>query len=187
MAERAEEPIAGTTDPALQGRRRVLALEIRSGRMGYAVFEDMELIDWGTRWFRGKTSSSMPCVSARIRDLLTTYRPAVVAVRERKYPFASGNKRFVMMLGVIRKEAKRQRAKFTMLSAHSVERYFAALGCTTKYTIATNLAQRFEHLSWKLPKPRKSYESEAPFMTVFDAVATGLTFVEKNADTPITP
>jgi len=154
--------------------------------MGFAVFEDMELIDWGAKSFLQTANSLRPYVSARIRALLTTYCPGIVAVRERQYFSASGNKRFATILDVLRREAKEQRAKFKVISANSVEQHFAKRGCTTKHEIATNLSRRFEHLSWKLPKPRKVYESEAPIMAVFDAVATGFDFLERNADIPIT-
>ena len=187
MAERAEASIAAKAiDVAPQVRRRVLALEIRASRMGFAVFEDMELIDWGAKSFPRTASPLKGCVPTRIRNLLTTYCPGIAVVRERKYFSESGNKRFATILDMLRRESKQQRAKFRVISPYSLEAYFAKHGCTTKYEIATNLARRFEYLSWKLPKPRKVYESEAPIMAVFDAVATGLGFLERNADMPIT-
>jgi hypothetical protein len=187
MAERAEEPVAGTVEHAPQVRGRVLAIEIRSTRMGFAVLEEMELVDWGTRYLLRKTRSLKPYASVRTRDLLTTYRPAVVVARERKHFSASANKRFATILEAVREEVRYESAKFKMFSVYSVERHFAGRGCSTKHEIATNLVRRFEYLSWKLPKPRKSYESEVPIMTVFDAVATGLAFLETNADHPSLP
>ncbi len=81
-----------------------------------------------------------------------------------------------MIVGTIRTETRRTSTKFRIVTTRQVRAHFAPLGLTTKHGIATSIAKQFEELSWKLPQRRKPYQSEAPVMAVFDAVANGIAF-----------
>jgi hypothetical protein len=178
MAQRTQNSIAGTSDavPKAIERHRLLALEIRASKVGFAVFEDpTRLLDWGVRWFGdGALRSS---VSDRISTLLSFYGPHVVVVRSRTYCSASGNNRFAKIVDTIRTEARRKRTRFKILNQHHVRDHFASKGPSTKHAIASAVARQFEELSWKLPHPRKAYQNEARAMVIFDAVANGIAFL----------
>ena len=160
------------------GLKRLLALEIRASKFGYAAFDGAtRLLDWGVSWFGEKKGQLAHTVSKRIRVLLSLHRPHVVVARGRNYHSTAASRRFAVVVRAIRAETKRHSARFILLSAHKVQRQFAMRGCTTKHEIATSLAKQFEEISWRLPERRKSYESEAPSMVIFDAAATGLAFL----------
>jgi len=57
-----------------------------------------------------------------------------------------------------------------------VYRTFAGTGAGTKYGIATALVRAFPELLVRLPPKRKPWQTEDSRMSIFDAVALGLTY-----------
>jgi hypothetical protein len=174
MAQRTEKQITGINC------ERLLALEIRSSKMGFVVFAcPATPLDWGLAWYGAKSGALSQAVSTRIRSLLGLHNPSRVVARNRKYSSAAANRRFATIASSIRAESLRHSAIFTLISAQHVKRHFASRGLVTKHEIATSLGRTFEELYWKLPRRRKAYESEHPSMLIFDAAATGTAFLEE--------
>lgn len=162
--------------------KRLLALEIRASRLGFAVLETpTRLLDWGVRSFGEQSGKLISAVSDRIVTLLAFHKPSAVVLRIRKYHSAVQNKKFLAIVSAIRTETGRNSVRFRTVSTKQVRDHFASSGHATKHGIATNLARRYEELSWRLPPPRKPYQSEAAAMLVFDALATGVAFVERQS------
>lgn len=158
--------------------KRLLALEIRASRLGFAVLEgSTRLLDWGVRSFGEQKENLRSAVSDRIGTLLAFHKPAMVVARLRKYHSAVQNKKFLAIIVAIRAETTRNSTKFLVLTTHQVRARFGPNGQVTKHDIATSLAKQFEEISWKLPGRRKAYQSEAPAMLVFDALANGVAFL----------
>jgi hypothetical protein len=182
MAQRTQKLTTGTSpvEPKPVERLRVLALEIRASRFGFAVLEGpTTLLDWGVRWFGDGVLRST--VSDRISTLLSFYRPYVIVVRSRTYYSGPENNRFARIVDTIRTEARRKRTRFKILNQHHVRDHFASKGPATKHAIASAVARQFDELSWKLPNPRKPYQKEARAMVIFDAVANGIAFLGEQA------
>jgi predicted DNA-binding WGR domain protein len=159
---------------------RLLALEIRTSRLGFAVFEGpTRLLDWGVRSFGEQSERLRSTISDRISTLLAFHKPVAVVVRHRESYSELQNKRFSVIISAIREEAKRNSTKFYAVTTRQVRDCFASNGRITKHDTATSIAKLFEELSWKLPHRRKFYQSEAPVMAVFDAVANGIAFFRK--------
>ncbi len=157
--------------------KRLLALDIRASRFGFAVFESpTRLLDWGVRSFGEQGERLTSAVSDRIGTLLAFHKPSAVVVRNREYHSADQNKRFVAIVALIKAETRRHSTKFCVLTKRQVQKRFSQSGPVTKHDIASRLAEKFDELSWRLPERRKSYQSEAPIMAVFDAVANGIAF-----------
>jgi hypothetical protein len=160
--------------------KRLLALEIRASKLGFIVLEVPErLLDWGVRSFGEQNQRIRSTVSDRITTLLAFHNPLVVVVRVRKYHTDIQNKKFLAVVAAIRAETRRNSKELFVLTTRQVRDHFAYRGQVTKHDIAASLANQFEELSWKLPRRRKAYQSEAPAMLVFDALANGMAFVEK--------
>jgi hypothetical protein len=159
----------------------LLALEVRASRIGFAVFEGpTRLLDWGVRSFETGNKTLKSSAADRIATLLAFHRPFAIVLRSRTYNSASQRRVFATIAGSIRAEAKRYSSKLIVLAPRQVQSCFSPTGQVTKHDIAVTLAKRFEELSWKLPQRRKSYQSEAPVMAVFDAVANGIAFFERH-------
>ena len=160
----------------------LLALEVRASRAGFAVFEGpTRLLDWGVRSFEKGNKTLKSSASDRIATLLAFHRPFAIVLRSRTYNSALQRRAFAMIASSIRAEAKRHSTKLIVLTPRQVQCCFVPNGRITKHDIAVILAKRFEELSWKLPQRRKSFQSEAPVMAVFDAIATGIAFFERQA------
>ena|ERR1035441_5489984 len=69
-------------DAPLNPVERLLALEIRSQRIGFAVFDGpTRLLDWEIGTLLHPTCSLHDIVAKRVRPLLSRYRPFVVVMR----------------------------------------------------------------------------------------------------------
>jgi hypothetical protein len=159
---------------------RLLALEVRSSKFGFAVLEvPSKLLDWGVRCFSEQAGKRSLVASDRMATLLAFHRPAVVVARLRDHRAAAQYKRFLTILGAIEKEVKRNSMRFRTITEMQVRRHFDSTGEITKHAIATTLADQFPELTWKLPLPRKPYQSEAPAILVFDALANGIAFISR--------
>jgi len=178
MALRAQTQIGARNSPG--DRRRLLALEIRTSKLGFAVLESpTRLLDWGMRSFGEEHHRFRLAVSDRIATLLAFHQPLTVIVRLRKCHSAFADRRFRAVMDAIRAEARRHSTRFRVVAAHHVRDHFAPSGLVTKYEIAESLAKQFEELSWRLPSQRKPYQSESPAMMVFDALATGIASLDR--------
>jgi len=63
-----------------QQLRRILALDLHPASLGYAVFENMELLDWGTKRWKPDNGSQMGLGTSRLMDL---WDPTQIVVRDR--------------------------------------------------------------------------------------------------------
>jgi hypothetical protein len=155
---------------------RILALEVRYRRMGFAVLEwkPMRLLDSGTR-----TYISAAAIPQRLEPLISMFDPCVIVVRR------PGHKNLLHLNGVksnlrvIQTEAARRSIPMESVTVHEVRCAFHESG-TTKESIAATIAQTFSELQLKLPPKRKPWTSEGHNMVVFDATATGLAYLARS-------
>jgi hypothetical protein len=164
--------------------KRLLALEIRASRIGFAVFEGpTRLLDWGARSFENDHKTLRSSVSDRIGVLLAFYEPFALVIRGRICHSTSHKRTLAKIVSAIRVESRRHSTRFIVLKTREVRISFVGNGKITKHDLALSVAQQFEELTWKLPRRRKFYQSEAPAMVVFEAVANGIAFFRKRART----
>jgi hypothetical protein len=154
--------------------RRILAVDIRSQKFGYAVLETPHrLLDWGVR------TSGVRHRTWYIADLLHMYQPSAVVLRR----ITAGGKRDSPgarnIMRAIKSEACRFEAPIAFLGTSALNNFFRQYGMHTKYEIASLLAASFSELKWKLPPSRrkKSWKSEPRRMSVFDALQLGVVFL----------
>jgi hypothetical protein len=161
---------------------RIIAIEPRSSKFGFVVLEPPDsLLDWGVRSFGEDIGGFKAPLSDRINTLLAFYDPAVVAVRDRTSNSALRDKNVRKVIEALESIVRPKAAGLRLLTTEAVRDHFALKGGITKHDIAKSLADRFEELSFRLPNRRKAYQSEAPVMLVFDALATAITFIENEA------
>ncbi len=87
------------------------------------------------------------------------------------------------ILRATRRVASIHRVPVLVLSRKDIRNAFRENHARNKYQIASEIAAMFPELTWRLPRERKIYESEASSMTIFDAVAVGATYWQTRADT----
>lgn len=164
-----------TTNVGLQLADRLLALEVRSRRIGFAVFEGpSRLLDWGIRSCSHPTPTLREVVAKRVRPLFSRYDPVAVVIRNENQYSSQTVARFRASVSSIRKEARRCGVDFRLLKATTRKHFFARRGFDTKYRVAEMIGGLFEELSWKAPPRRRAWHSESYHTIIFDAAATGL-------------
>lgn len=162
-------------DATINTVERLLALEIRSQRIGFAVFDGpTRLLDWGVGSYSRPTRRLHEVVATRVRSLLVRYRPFAVVMRRDNHYSLQSPARLRISVGAIRGETRRCGVDFQLLSTKTRKHFFAQLRCDTKHQVAQLITDLFEELSWMVPPKRKPWHSESYHAVIFDAAATGL-------------
>jgi hypothetical protein len=154
-------------------KSRILALDIRISRFGYAVFEiPAKVLAFGV-----STADSPPKVRERISTLIRQFRPSVIVLRK----LASQTKRDRYQHGatarIFRKEAQSASIPVEYVSEAAFKNFFRNTGAQNKYEIAALVAEWFPDLAWKLPPRRKVYKPEPWTMSLLDAAALGAAYL----------
>jgi hypothetical protein len=82
------------------------------------------------------------------------------------------------VLRAIRRVAAARGVPVRVVGRGDIRKAFREHRAKTKYEIAGTIAAMFPELVWRLPPKREIYESEASSMTIFDAVAVGVTYYQ---------
>lgn len=154
---------------------RILALEVRYRRFGFAVLEGMprRLLDSGTR-----TYATAAVFQQRLEPILSLFDPQVIVVKRPVHRNPHHRNGVLSILRVISKEAVRNSIPVQSVSTAEVRCVFRKSG-ETKENIAAAITQTFPELQWKVPPKRKPWTSEGHNMVIFDAAATGLAFLAR--------
>src|SRR6185437_8823707 len=150
---------------------RILAVEVRSARFGYALFEKpRRLIDFGATGFDSPVTARL-----RIRRLLRFSHPTLLVLRKKDRSKATPAKTIAR---IIRKEAKGYSVPVRCITDRSFKKYYDSHSRRTKYDRAVLLATVFPEIAWRLPPRRKFYEPEPLAMIYFDSIALGMMDLE---------
>lgn len=164
-----------THDGGFQPTERLLAVEVRSRRIGFAVFEGpSRLLDWGVRGCQSPTHALGEVVAKKVRPLLLRYGPFSVVMRRENQYLSQTAKRIRISIGAISREARQCGIKIRLLKSKSRRHFFAQFRYGAKHRVAELIADLFEELSWNVQPQRKAWHSEGYHTVIFDAVATGL-------------
>lgn len=156
---------------------RVIVLEVRPRMCGFVVFDGpTRLIDWGVRNFSPNAKGQTRIVAKRIGDIFDQYGPCRVVVGKRTDERVRVNRHLSSALRTIRREARRRALPLHQIVTAAVRGFFSPKGYTTRYEIASAVAELLEELAWKLPPKRKAWQSESPNALIFDAAALGMAF-----------
>ena len=157
---------------------RVLAIDPSTRGFGFAVLEGPNrLIDWGVKETKtDKRRRSLELIEA----LIEQYQPNVLVVEDYTVKGARRCRRIQGLINDISKLALKRKVKVRSFSRAKVKQVFSESGAINKQEIATAIAKQFPELVPRLPRFRKPWMSEDYRMSIFDAVALGLTFFHVN-------
>jgi hypothetical protein len=158
--------------------RRLLAVDVRPHRLGYAIFETSErLLDFGVTRF------DSPSIGAqRIAALVSRFAPTVLVLRNIARESTRNRPPTRAVMRLISRHARHSSIEVTTLSTQQVKIALAVDPTVTKHQIASLLACAFPELELRLPQPRKSWQTEPWNMLVFDAVALGVSYLASQND-----
>lgn len=147
--------------------RRILALSLDWQGFGFAALDGPnDLIDFGTRNFRRKVKIPL---EAKILLLLDANQPDVLVVTT---PTTTARKRIAAKIATV---AKAEKIPLVFVSASDIRKALARVG-KSKYQIARAIAERYPELQFRVPLPRKPYQSEKFGITIFEAAAAGFAY-----------
>jgi hypothetical protein len=154
---------------------RLLAFDIHPQRFGYAVFEGPEnLLDCGAKNFRRGVNAVCIPFGPKISQLLSEWRPDIVVLRKPSRGSAAGKMKSILT------RVETAHIKFRLLNQAAIENTF--LPSRNKYERARVITASLPELTYQLPAKRKPWQPEPYQMTVFDAVALGLTHFRQKAN-----
>lgn len=158
-----------------KNEKRILAIDPASRGFGFAVLEGPnQLIDWGVR--SAKKEKQTRCLRL-IEELIARYEPDAIVMEDIEAKGSRRCRRVADLIDRISKLAGSRKIRVVRLSRLKVRRAFSAAGAN-KRRIATAVAGRFPELAPRLPPSRKPWMSEDYRMSIFDAAAMGLAYVE---------
>jgi len=155
---------------------RILAIDPTSRGFGFAVLEDrpLRLLDWGVVEHRRNKNIGAP---SRLLRLIREYQPTVIVTEKCRVRHASRCRTthpFVDLIALLVEEVP---IPIVTCSREQVRRAFSRHGAVTKEEIARVISEVFPELKPRLPKRREIWQSEDYRISIFDAVALGMTFV----------
>jgi hypothetical protein len=161
---------------------RLLAVDIRSRRIGYALFEMPErLLDSGITRF-----ATAEIAAVRIANLCEMFRPSVIVLRKEAARHGRSYSNSKTVRRALRNEAVHRLIPIIALRQAAVQNWFHQHGNNGKYAIASFLANRFPELWWKLPPRRSPWQPEPWSLCLFDAVALGVVCVRTDSRARLT-
>lgn len=159
--------------PDTQRQRIVLAVSPSVRGFGFALFEGPRmLIDWGMRYV--KKDKNKKCAT-KVDELVAEYNPDMLLIEDWAAKGCRRKKRIRRLLRLIERCAKKRSLKTLRYSRRQIQQCFAQFGGKTKFEIAKQLADWLPELRQSLPPKRKAWNSEHPYMAVFDATAWAIT------------
>jgi hypothetical protein len=159
---------------------RILAIDLRLERFGYAVFEGpSRMVDWGVCLYG--SSGGPTAARKRLAPLLKQFLPSSIAVSTILTEKALGRHGVRRILTAIRREASVHTVPVQMIEKVRVRKVFRSLHAKTKHEIASAVAKLFPELRWKLPPKRKVWQKEHYRIAMFEAVAVGYVYWQLTA------
>ena len=151
---------------------RILAVDLRPHWVGFAVFDaPTRLLDFGLVKLPSRGSKEI-----RFIRLVERFRPRVVVIRGDRH-----RRRAEAFRRALEPVSARYSISVERLGEHAVRHHFEGLGVHNKEQRSALLAQQFSELAWKVPPARKRWQHEHQNMPIFDAVATGVVYVQSTA------
>jgi hypothetical protein len=160
---------------------RILALDIRPQRFGYAVFEGSKrLLDCGANAFPPGGEIGAVVAAKRAVALIELFHPSAIVVRKDYRTTTHTSRSVDPILKSLRREARLRSLPLSIMKSTEISKGFRLFRARTKYEMAVALTGIFPELIWKLPSKRRTWEPEPHVMVVFGAIAAGFTYAEYN-------
>jgi len=153
---------------------RILAVEIRAARLGYAVFETpRELRNFGGTWF-----DSPKVARANIARLFNLYRPSIVVIRGGVMRYPRNMAKRQRIARIVCDEGRKLAISIKRVVSKDFDRFFGSHLCRDKYDVAVTLSQWFPDLARRIPSRPKFYDPEPNSILYFDSIALGIVYME---------
>jgi hypothetical protein len=152
----------------------VLAIHPFARGFAFALFEaPLSPVDWGIKEILGAKRNAR-CLAA-VRTLTTRLRPGVVVFEDVSHSTAKRSRRIKRLKSLIVNYLSGQSTEVHNYGRAHIRACFASVGAVTRREIAEAIAAQLPAFEARLPRVRKTWESEDPKMALFNAASVALT------------
>ena len=161
-------------------RKRILALDLRPKSFGYVAFEGpRDLLDWGVRSFRrGRNAVRVPA-EKKLAQLLDDLAPEIVVLKQLDGRKSKGTAKPCRILSATLEQARLRRIPIRYIPRVLIQDAFEVRNRGSKHEVATLVSNHFPELAFRLPPKRKCWQSEDYRMSIFDATALGVAYLNR--------
>lgn len=157
---------------------RILALDPSTRGFGYVIFEEpFHLAECGFARVHGEKRAG---AIVWFEKLLAQFAPQELVLEDVE---AAGSRRSRRVRELLKTLAELGGARGLRVShvarATVLKRFSSAGAVVTKQAIAEDLVRHFPELRFRLPKPRKLWQTEPERLSLFDALALAVTHVTR--------
>lgn len=164
-----------TTKQSNQRAKVSLALFVYSRGVGIAVMEDAMTVINACNVVVHRYPIQNRDLLNKVKEKIDFYMPDVVILEDAKGYGSRKSKRVSKVIGLIEKYGLQKSLTIKKYSRNDIRYVFSSFGAHSKYQIAKVISQNVKQLPIKLPEKRKSHQPEHYSMTIFDAIALGIT------------
>jgi|SRR5690349_16539486 len=160
-----------------QSPHRLISFDVRSQRVGFLVLEPANrVLNFGVKRFDTGAAKARTPARQRLEALLRQFQPDVVVLRNSIPRTIEGYATFRAIMSAVGHFAKDHDIKVVGIRPRQIREAFP--GCRNKYEVAAAVFARLPDLSWEPPVRRKCYEPEDPRMSIFDAAAVAMAYLD---------
>jgi hypothetical protein len=160
-------------------KNRILAVDLRRSRFGYAVLDGPNLLlEWGSGEILADGKDRGAFKSTRLHSVLRVASPAAVIVRRSQQKGNLDTRLRDRLYRQIKRVAEAYSIPSADISQEQIKRAFHVAPRVSKHQIASVIARIFPELQLKLPVARRAWEPERHSMIVFDSIAAGLAYLQ---------
>lgn len=151
--------------------RKILSINPGSRYLGIAVFQDLELIEWGIRSINGRDKKAKrEAAKGIISDLIYQYEPNILALKKLHPSRSSSN--LDNLVCELRGLARRNSIRIFEYPLEKIEASFSGAGKINKRQMAEIIIGEYPFLSNELQREKNNLN---PYhIRMFEAVALGL-------------
>jgi Holliday junction resolvasome RuvABC endonuclease subunit len=156
---------------------KIIGISPGTRYIGYAIFYDSELRDWGVKNIEGRWSKEkQKRIIAFISDLIGQHNPNVLVVKALHPSRSSLNLNQLVLK--IKEISKRKRLRFHQYSIKEIESFFYPDGRINKRVLAEKVAEKYSVLSHELKREKTIINPY--YIRMFEAVALGSSCLQDN-------
>jgi hypothetical protein len=149
---------------------KIIGISPGTRYIGYAIFYDSELRDWGVKNIEGRWSKEkQKRIMAFISDLIGQHKSNVLVVKTLHPSRTSPNLNRLVIK--IKESAKRKRLKLYQHSIKELESFFYPDGRINKRVLAEKVAEKYSVLSHELKREKTIINPY--YIRMFEATALG--------------
>jgi len=151
--------------------------------MGFAVFEDTELVDYGVKSIRqGSKSSILQHIEEITKRWMNTLNPDYLVIEKNVFSQIQYNLRLVMVVNQIKNTAEKSGIRYYEYDPRAIRKAICNDGNATKKRVSEVLITYFPELI-PFMKSDKAWVIKY-YQNMFDAVAVGMTFIKRHINSP---